>query len=127
MTGDTYLDLFKINEGHVFGDFFHTRTENGFYSKITLPTRFSNKHDTLLDTLFCKLTDTTINTTSGILIKKFSDNQPYFTFLKDIFDKDCPPKFIKANTHSQESIKNFQYELIILLLLIIIMDFIYGG
>ncbi len=42
-------------------------TENSFYPKITLPTRFSNKHGTLIDNIFCKLTDMT---TSVILIKK---------------------------------------------------------
>ncbi len=112
ITGDTNLDLLKINERQVFGDFFDTLTENSFYPKITLPTRFSNKHGTLIDHMFCKLTDLTINTTSGILIKMFSDHQPYFTFLNDIHHKVCPPKFIKVDIHSHESIKNFQDELI---------------
>ncbi len=112
ITGDTNLDLLKINERQVFGDFFDTPTEHSFYPKITLPTTFSNKHGTLIDNLFCKFADSTINTTLGILMKKFSEDQPYFTFLNDIFEKDCQTKFIKVNTHSQESIKNFQDELI---------------
>ena len=29
---------------------------NSFFMKITLPTRFSNKYVTLIDTIFCKLT-----------------------------------------------------------------------
>ncbi len=55
ITGDTNFDLLKINERQVFGDFFDTLSENSFYPKITLPTRFSNKHGTLIDHLFCKL------------------------------------------------------------------------
>ncbi len=66
ITGDTNWDLLKINECQIFVDFFDTLTENSFYPKITLPTRFSNKHGTLIDNLFCKLTDSTINTTLGI-------------------------------------------------------------
>ncbi len=106
------MGLLKLNERQVFEDFFDTLTENSFYPKITLPTRFSNKHGMLIDNLFRKLTDSTINTSSSILIKMFSDHQPYFTFLNDILHKDCLPKFIKVNAHSQESIKTFQDELI---------------
>ncbi len=49
----------------------------------------------------------TLNTTSGILIKKISDHQPYFTFLNGIFHKTSPPKLIKINNHNP----NFQNEL----------------
>ncbi len=80
--------------------------------KITLPTRFSNKHGTLIDNIYCKLTDMTLNTTSGILIKKkVSNHQPYFTFLNDIFHKTSPPKLIKINNQNLKSISNFQNEL----------------
>ncbi len=69
ITGDLNIDLLKINEKIVFSDLFYIITYNSFCPKITLPTRFSNKHGTLIDNIFCKLTDMTINTTSGILIK----------------------------------------------------------
>ncbi len=69
ITGDLNINLLKINEKEMFGEFFDTLTENSIYPKITLPTRFSNKHGTLIDNLFCKLTDKPINTSSGILIK----------------------------------------------------------
>jgi len=112
ITGDFNIDLLKINDREVFSEFFDLLTENSFYPKITLPTRFSNRRGTLIDNVFCKLTDKTLNTTSGILTKKFSDHQPYFTFLNDIFHNDTPPKFIKINTNSPESIEKFQNELI---------------
>ncbi len=48
-------------------------TNHSFYPKITLPTRLSNKHGTLIDNFLCKLTEATLDTTSGVLIKKFSD------------------------------------------------------
>ncbi len=63
-------------------------TNHSFYLKITLPTRLSNKHGTLIDNVLCKLTETTLDTTSRVLIKKFSDHQPYFTILKNINHKD---------------------------------------
>jgi hypothetical protein len=111
ITGDFNIDLLKINDREVFSDFFDMLTVNSFYPKITLPTRFSNKHGTLIDNIFCKLSHNTLNTTSGILTKRFSDHQPYFTFLNDIFHNDTPPKFIKTNTYSLESIQKFQNDL----------------
>ncbi len=91
---------------------FDMMTENSFYPKITLPIRFSNKHGTLIDNIFCKLTEMTLNTSSDILIKKFSDCSPYFTFLNDIFHKTSPPKLIKITYQNPNSISNFQNELL---------------
>ncbi len=51
-------------------------TNNRFFPKITLPTRLSLKHETLFDNFFCKLSEHTLETTSGILVPKFSDHQP---------------------------------------------------
>ncbi len=82
-----------------------------FYPKITLPTRISNKHGTLIDNFLCKLTEATLDTTSGILIKKFSDHQPYFIILKNINHKDHKPKYIKIEKQDTESIQNLQTEI----------------
>ncbi len=56
---------------------------NLYLKKKTLPTRFSNKHGTLIDNFFCKLSESTIDNTSGILFKKISNRQPNFTMLND--------------------------------------------
>ncbi len=112
ITGDFNIDLLKLNEKEVFRDLFDSLTENSFYPKITLPTIFSNKHGTLIDNLFCKLTDKTINTTSGILIKTFSDHQPYFTFLNDICYKESQHRFIKINVQNADALKIIENELI---------------
>ncbi len=61
-------------------------------------TRLSNKHGTLIDNTFCKLTEATLNTTSGVLIKKFSDHQPYFIILKNINHKIKYVKIVKQDT-----------------------------
>ncbi len=80
-------------------------TNHSFYSKITLPTRLSkNKHGTLIDNFICKLTETTLDTTSDILIKIFSGHQPYFTILDNINHKHHAPKYIKITKQDKESI-----------------------
>ncbi len=52
ITGDFNIDLLQISEKEVFSEFFDTLTESSFYLKITLPTRFSIKHGTLLIIFF---------------------------------------------------------------------------
>ncbi len=75
--------------------FFYALTENSFYPKITLPTRFSLKQGTLIDNFYSKLTDNTLDTTLGILIKNISDHQPYFTFLNNLTQQ----KVLTQHTH----------------------------
>ena len=111
MSGDFNIDLLKLNDKQVISDYFDMLTNHSFYPKITLPTRLSNKHGTLIDNFLCKLTEATIDTTSGILIKKFSDHQPYFTILKNINHKDHKPKYIKIVKQDTESIQKFQKEI----------------
>ena len=111
VSGDFNIDLLNINNKQVFSDYFDMLTNNSFYPKITLPTRLSNKHGTLIDNFFCKLTETTLDTISGILIKKFSDHQPYFTILKNINHKDHKPKYTKIVKQDMESIQNFHGEI----------------
>ncbi len=59
ITGDFNSDLLKINEKQVFSEYFDMLTNHSFYPKITLPTRLSNKHGTLIDNFLSKLTETT--------------------------------------------------------------------
>jgi len=112
IAGDFNIDLLKINDKHIFNEYFDMLTNHSFYPKITLPTRFSNNHGTLIDNFLFKLTENTINTTSGILIKKFSDHQPYFTLFKNIQHKDHAPKYVKVNKQDKESIQLFQNEIL---------------
>ncbi len=86
-------------------------TNYSFYLKITLPTILSNKHGTLIDNSFCRLTEATLDTTSGVLIEKFSDHQPYFTILKHISHKDHEPKYIKIVKQDTKSIQTFESDI----------------
>ncbi len=112
ITGDFNIDFLKINEKHVFSEYFDLLISHSFYPKITLPTRLSNKYGTLIDNFFCKLTEATIDTISGILTKKFTDHQPYFILLNNIQLKTYTPRFIRINQQDQESIKNFHNEVL---------------
>ncbi len=87
-------------------------SSNSFYPKITVPTQFTNTHGTLIDNFLCKLTDNTLDTTSGVLTKRFSDHQPYFILLNNILTNDSPPVYVKITTQDKESIHNFHNEIL---------------
>ncbi len=88
-------------------------TNNSFYPKVTLPTRLSNNHGTLImliDNLLFNLSEATLNTTSGILIKRLSDHQPYFTLFENIQHKNKKPKYVKICKQDSNSVNKFHEE-----------------
>ena len=107
LAGDFNINLLKINDREVFGEFFETLISSSFYPKITFPTRFSNRNGTLIDNFFCKLTNAMLNAKAGILIKQFSDHHPYFISINKLKHRNCQPKTISITKYTTESITNF--------------------
>ncbi len=70
-------------------------TSHNIYHNITVPTRLTNNNGTLIDNFLCKLTESTLDTTSGVLINTLSNHQPYFILLNNVDTRDPTPKFIK--------------------------------
>ncbi len=95
----------------MFGEYFDLLTNYSFYPKITLPTRLSYNHATLIDNVFCQLADTMLDTTSGIIIKRFSNHQQYITIINNIKHKTCKSKYIKLSKQDSESIQGFHQEM----------------
>ena len=108
IAGDFNIDLLKIGEKAVIGEYFDTIISSGYIPKITLPTRLSKNRGTLIDNFLSKLSKNFSKTTSGIMTYKISDHQPYFTCLDYLKLKYTPPKFIKITTHSDEAIDKFK-------------------
>ena len=111
LAGDFNINILQINEKRlfIFSQLFDGLTENSFYTKITLPTRFSNKHGTLIDNFMCMLTKCTLNTTAGIFTKRIyiSDHQSYFIFLNTANPKIATPKYIHVNSLNPVAISIF--------------------
>ena len=91
------INLLKINEKEYCSEFYDTLTGFSFFPKITFPTRFSSLNGTLIDNLFCKISELMLESTAGILIKQFSDHHPYFIFSDNAPVQKCPPKLIKIH------------------------------
>lgn len=111
LAGDFNINLLKLNSTPTIGEYFDMFTNCSFFPKITMPTRLSIKHGTLIDNIFCKLTENTHNTPSGILMKKFSDHQPYFTFLDNSVQNNTAPKVITITQNDPLSTQKFIDEL----------------
>ncbi len=111
ITGDFNIDLLKINDKPIISEYFDLLTSHSFYFKITVPTRLIHNYGTLMDNILCKLTTTTLKITSGVLIKKFSDHQPYFILRNNINVIDQPPVFVRITKQDKDSLINFQNEI----------------
>ena len=111
LTGDFNINLLKINTRDIFTEFFDTLTSHSFFPTITFPTRFSNRNGTLIDIFFCKLTEASISSLSGIIINQFSDHHPYFISMNIMKHKHTLPKFIKVRNNSKSALNNFYNEI----------------
>ena len=84
ITGDTNINLLKVNERIKFQEYFDIFITNGLFPKITFPTRYNLNRNTatLIDHLFCKFIDGENCISSGILISNISDHLPYFAYIR---------------------------------------------
>ena len=112
IAGDFNIDLLKIKEKPVFSEYFDMISAQGFFPRITLPTIFSEHCGTLIEFFLCKLTEGSLNSTSGILINNISDHLACFICIDCILTRDTVPKFITITQKSPDSLNKFRLKLI---------------
>ena len=71
LCGDYNIDLLKIKIKNHFNNYFEELVTNGFFPKITLPTRIGERSSSLIDNIFTN--DTEEKETAGILRNHLSD------------------------------------------------------
>ena len=112
LTGDYNIDLLKICQRSKFTDFFDKMLSHSLYPKITFPTRISSHSCTLIDNIYCKLSNNTINSEAGIIFSDISDHFPQFVSLKLQHKKSkSPPKLTKQKINCSKAINNLKIEL----------------
>ena len=103
--------MLKINEQEHCSTFFDMLTSFSLFPQITFPIRFTTRTGTLIDNFFCNLTKRILQSTAGILIKKFSDHQPYFMFVNTTLKEDQTTQFIQVNVQNKEAMLKVKNEL----------------
>ena len=92
-----------------FNDYFDELVTNGFFPKITVPTRMGERSSSLIDNIFPN--DTEEKETAGILLNHLSDHQIIFTNIEKLSYIEKVPKFITIETNNVASIQNFICEM----------------
>ena len=80
-TGDLNINLLEMDTQIKYQAYFDQFVTNGFYPKIVQPCRFTKKTGSVIEHTFCKLSENTSKSYSGILISNMFDHLPHFTCL----------------------------------------------
>ena len=106
ISGDFNIDLLKIHMNSTFNTFFENVTSQGFYPKITRPTRISENSNTLIDNIF---TNNLGNKhTSGILTSPIADHFMNFCILEGDQHISQNSRYIEIESITANSIQNFK-------------------
>ena len=97
LAGDFNINLLKVNENIVYGEFLDLLMSLSLNPQITLPTRFSTNNGTLIDNIFTKLFNPSVSTCAGIHINRLSDHQPCFVFIDIHITRRSSPKCIQIH------------------------------
>ena len=113
LPGDYNINLLKINERAKFAEFFYYMLSHSFYPKITLPTRIGTQSSTIVDNIYCKLSENSLNSEAGIIFTNISDHFPCFLSIKcKNKTKDRAPKFVKQRVNTPYAQEAFKSELL---------------
>lgn len=113
LAGDYNINLLQLGERQKYCDFFDLMLSNSLYPKITFPTRISNQSCTLIDNIYCKLSQNTLNSKAGVIFSHISDHFPYFVSLSITRTKNKQtPKLVKQKLNSPNAIDDLKNELI---------------
>ena len=93
IVGDYNIDLLKVKHKPIIRDYLDSLMTQGFFPKITLPTRFSDLNCTLIDNVICRLSNTSITNTAGIIVTQISDHLPYFVCINNLKVKKTVPRY----------------------------------
>ena len=96
IAGDYNIDLLKVKQKPTFNQYLDTLISLNFFPKITLPTRLSNKHGTLIDNFLCTFSHGFLQTTAGIVPCSISDHFPYFLCLDVSPYTNKNPQYVKV-------------------------------
>ena len=106
--GDFDIDLLKSNSKPIINEYMDMVMSYGFFPKMTLPTRLSNRNGTLIGNFLCKLTHNFSHISAGILVCRISDHLPYFPQLDyGIAKRVSPPSRPVVYSRKKDQLRKF--------------------
>ena len=113
--GDFNIDLLKIGSNRHFSSYFDSVISNGFFPRITLPTRLSEaintSSNTLIDNILTNNIEENYRAKSGILINDISDHKIIFTYQENNAYTEKSEKYVTIENMSEHSMQSFIDEL----------------
>ena len=109
--GDINIDLLQFKQREKYCEYFDLMVNNNFLPFISLPTRISRRSATLIDHIFCKITNSNQEVKSGIILSDISDHLPALVILKSNVPKARPQKYIQIQTRTETAFGNLRREL----------------
>ena len=111
--GNFNIDVLKVNDKPIVSEYLDMVIYHGFFPKITLPTRLSERSGTLIDNFLCKLTHNFAHISAGILVCRISDHFPYFKRLDyGQIKRVLPPPYIRERPINDVNLQNFKSDII---------------
>ena len=101
---DFNINLLKVNENIVYGEFLDLLMSHRLNPQITLPTRFSTNNGILIANIFIKLVNPSVSTCAGIHINRLSYNKPCFLFIDIHIIRISSPKCIQIHNLTPHSL-----------------------
>ena len=105
ISGDTNINILKINENPHYNSFYDNVIMQGFIPHITLPTRLSDTCDTLIDNMFAN--NVGVNHVNGVLSHVISDHQITFSIILGSNYAHSKDTFIEVEIINQHTIEIF--------------------
>ena len=111
VVGDTNIDLLQINHRLKYTEYLDFMLSNGFFPKISFPTKFSNQNASLYDHIFYKSSNSNNLSKSAIIWGTISDHLACVTSFHHIKCKTQTPRYVQVTKSDENYISNFILDL----------------
>ena len=112
VVGDFNIDLLKVDEREIYGEFLDLMCTHGLFPKITLPSPFAKKSCSLIDQIYCKFPNPNFTFSPVIVKSHVSDHCPCATSINLLQHKQHKPKYIKIRKVNENQIEQFKNEIL---------------
>ena len=112
--GDFNINLLDVGVTQVTKstEFFDRMINAHFLPHVVYPTRFTDHSCTLIDHIYCKISNTPHRYNTGIFLSAMSDHCPVFIFIDmNAIKRDSNPKYVTLTQCTPHQMNNYKNDL----------------